>query len=57
LTNQFRIKKRLFKYELKRRTNACDIDKIFHDNNELSEMDAILNEKSAIHIILSAREP
>ena len=55
LSNQIRIKKRLHKYELRRgEPMRVHLDKIFQDLDELSEMDATLDDKSAIHIILSS---
>jgi len=42
----------LHKYELKKgESMRVHLEKIFHDLDELSEMDATLDDKSAIHII------
>ena len=55
LSNQIRIKKRLHKYELKKgESMRAHLEKIFQDLDELAEMDATLEDKSAIHIILSS---
>lgn len=55
LSNQIRIKKRLYKYELERgESMRVHLDKIFRDFDELAEMDAALDDKSAVHILLSS---
>lgn len=55
LSNKVRILKRLYKYQLQRgESMSVHLDKIFEDLDELVEMDAALDDKTAVLVILAS---